>query len=140
MQNLPLKARSFVAIMIIIAISSLILRILITQIMKFNIEQNESNAQSTLKLISTALENYAKDNHGLFPANLSILTHPAPPYLDRDYIFLSPIKGYNYSCLRLEPSGYSCSANPSSCKLSGRRVYTITSGGLLLSEECNKKE
>lgn len=135
-----IRGLTFVAIMIIIAICALLLRFLITQIIKINIEQNESNAQATLKLISTALENYAKDNQGVFPLSFSLLTQAIPPYLDRDYIVSSPLRGYNYSCLRLEPSGYSCSANPTRCKLTGNTVYTITSGGLLLSEECSSKE
>ena len=134
------KARSFVAIMIIIAISSLLLRFGIERIIKISIEKNESDAQATLKLISTALDNYAADNHSLFPASLSVLSQTTPHYIDKDYIDESPIKGYNYSCLRLEASGYSCSANPTSCKLSGTMVYTITSGGLLVSEKCERKE
>lgn len=126
--------------MIIIAVVGLLLKIAIEQIIKVNIEQNESNAQATLKLISTALENYAKDNKGIFPARIPVLTQPTPPYLDKDYTLESPIKGYNYNCARLEPSGYSCYAAPTRCRLTGNMAYTITSGGLLVSEECNKKE
>lgn len=134
------RARSFVTIMVVIAISSLLLRIAIEQIIKINISQNESNASSTLKLISTALENYAKDHLGVYPSELSALTQTSPPYLDKDYIASSTIKGYNYSCSRLEPSGYSCSANPTRCGLTGNMIYTISSGGLLISEVCSRKE
>jgi type II secretory pathway pseudopilin PulG len=134
------EARSFVTLMIVIAIFSLILRIAIEKIIKINISQNESDASSTLKLISTALENYAKDNQGIFPSNLSILIQTNPPYLDKDYIASSSVKGYNYICSRLESSGYSCSASPVKCKLTGEMLYTITTGNLLVSEECSKKE
>lgn len=134
------KASSFVTIMIIIAVCSLLLRIIIEQIIKLNIEQNESNAQATIKLLSTALENYAKDNRGVFPANVLILTKTNPPYLDKDYIDVSPVKGYNYSCPRIEPSGYNCYAHPIRCGLTGNIVYSITSGGLLITEGCSKKE
>jgi len=126
-------------IMIVIAFLALVLRFGIDRIIKFNISQNESNAQGTLKLISAALENYALDNQGIYPINLSLLTKSKPPYLDRDYIILSPSKGYNYGCSRLEPSGYSCYASPVRCKLSGTVVYTITTGGLLVSENCETK-
>jgi type II secretory pathway pseudopilin PulG len=132
------RAKSFVTIMIIIAFLALLLRFAIDRIIKFNIVQNESNAQSTLKLLSVALENYAKDNQGLYPTNLSVLTKSKPAYLDKDYILQSPSKGYNFGCLRLEPSGYSCSANPVRCKLNGTMVYTVTTGGLFVSEECEK--
>jgi competence protein ComGC len=134
------RARSFVTIMIIIAISSLVLRIALERIIKINIAQNESNAQTTLKLISTALENFAKDHLGNYPAGLSTLTQTNPSYLDKDYIAQSPIKGYNYSGPVFGPSGYSCSASPVKCKLTGDFFYTITTGGLLVSEECSKKE
>lgn len=134
------KAKSFVAIMIVIALLALVLRIVIEETMKTSIEQNESNAQTTLKLISVALENYAANNKGSFPANLSILTQADFRYLDRDYIAQSPIKGYNYTCSRLESSGYSCSAFPVSCNLTGRMTYLVSTGGLFVSENCSKKE
>jgi hypothetical protein len=132
--------RSFVTIMIIIAVSALGLRIALTQVIRINIVQNESNAQGTLKLISAALENYASNNQGSFPRTLSALIKPRPSYLDRDYILESPIKGYHYNCLRLEPTGYNCSASPVKCGLTGKIIYTVTTGSLSVSEECNKKE
>lgn len=135
-----MKGRSFVAIMIIVAVTSLLLRFGIEQIIKINILQNESVAQATLKLISTALENFAKDNRSSYPLSLSLLARSAPAYLDQDYISKSPIRGYEYSCLRLEPSGYACSAAPIKCNLSGKAIYTITTGGSLVLEECSKKE
>lgn len=134
------RARSFVTIMIVIAVSALLLRVSIEQIIKINITQNESNALATLKLISTALENYAKDNHGVFPLSLSVLIQTTPPYLDRDYIGESPIKGYNYTCPKLEPSGYSCGARPVKCNITGKTIYTINTGHSFASEECSKKE
>ena len=134
------RAKSFVTIMIIIATLALFLRFALDGIIKFNISQNESNAQGTLKLISAALENYAKDNHGIYPAGASLLTKSKPPYLDKDYIMQSPAKGYIYACARLESSGYSCNASPVNCKLSGNMAYSITTGSLLVSEECQKRE
>ena len=134
------RARSFVMIMMVIAVCALVLRVLIERLIKINITQNESNAAMTLKLISAALENYAEDNLGAYPVNFSLLAQAKPPYLDKDYLAKSPLKGYNYSCLRLEPSGYSCSASPTRCKLTGNTVYTITTGGSLISEICERKE
>lgn len=127
-------------IMIITAVSALLLRIAVKEIIKLNIAQNESYASSTLKLISTALENYAKHNQGIYPVSLSVLTQTTPPYLDKDYITLSPLKGYDFECSRLEPSGYSCTAVPLKCKLHGNMTYNIITGGTLISEECSKKE
>jgi Tfp pilus assembly protein PilE len=134
------RGLSFLAIMIIIAFCALLLRFAIDRIIKFNITQNEATAQATLKLISTALENYARDHLGAFPTNFSVLTQSNPPYIDKNYIAASAVKGYYYSCLRLEPSGYNCTASAAKCGLTGRMSYTISTDGLLLSEECDKKE
>jgi len=134
------RARSFIMIVVIIAIMSLILRVALEQLIKINSAQNESIAQATLKLISAALENYAEDNAGKFPTSISVLTQTNPSYLDKDYIAQSPIKGYNYTCSKLEVSGYICSASPLRCKITGRMVYTATTGGLFISDSCEKKE
>jgi len=133
-------AKSFVTIMIVIAVSALLLRITVEKLIKINIAQNESNASLTLKLISAALENYAKDNQGIFPAEISVLTKTSPPYLDKDYVAQSPFRGYSFSCSRLEASGYSCSATPVKCRLSGNLMHSVSTGGLLISEECSRKD
>lgn len=132
--------KSFITIMIVTAICVLILRIVIKQIIKGNISQNESNAYATLKLVSAALENYAKDNKGLYPSSISVLTKAQPPYLDKEYIPPSPLKGYVFNCPRIEASGYNCYASPIKCNLTGQTTYTIITGGSLISEECSKKE
>ena len=138
MQNT--KAKSFITIMIVIAVVALLLRIAIDKIIKINIAQNESRASVTLKFISAALENYAKDNLDAYPAEFSALTKLKPPYLDNDYVGLSPLRGYNYVCPRLEPSGYTCYASPVKCRLTGNMSYTVTTGGLFISEECKLKD
>ena len=56
------KARSFVTLMVVIAVTAFTLRFAIEQVIRTNITQNESNASATLKLIATALENFAKNN------------------------------------------------------------------------------
>lgn len=134
------KARSFVVIMIVISLAALILRIAIVQFINFSIIQNEANAQETLKLISTAIENYAKDHLGVFPTGLEALIQAKPAYIEKEYIDLSSTKGYNFNCMSLESSGYTCSATPTRCNLSGRKSYIITTGQVIATEECGKKE
>ena len=80
------KAKSFVAIMVILALSALVLRIAVEEIIKISIARNQSNASMTLKLISAALENYAKDKSGVYPVSIAALTQVKPSYLDRDYL------------------------------------------------------
>jgi len=134
------QARSFVVIMIVIALSALALRMLIGKVINVTSSQNESNAQTTLKLISTAFENYAKDNHGAYPANIAVLIQSKPPYLDKDYLKQSPIKGYSYDCNRLDAAGYSCHAFPTRCRLTGKLEFSVTTGSLLISEDCDVNE
>jgi type II secretory pathway pseudopilin PulG len=138
------RAKSFVTIMIVIALVAFVLRLALSSIIKITIVQNESQAQSALKLITAALENYAQDNQGAYPAQFRQLTQTKSgnlaPYLDADYLSASGIKGYNFSCPRLEASGYSCSAQPILCKFTGSKTYTITTGSPLIEEECDKKE
>lgn len=135
-----IKARNTITLVVIIAVVSLLLRIAIARIIKINISQNESVALLNVKLISTALENYAKNNQGAFPSSFSALIKTNPSYLDKDYIVESPIKGYNYSCSRLDFSGYNCSATPVKCNITGRVIYTVTTGVLLVPEKCSKKD
>lgn len=134
------QGRSLVTLTVTIAVVAIVLRFGAEKVLKVTITQNESDALNTLKLISTSLENYAKDNVGVFPANFSILTQTKPAYIDKDYIGLSPVKGYNYKFLRLEAYGYSLLAEPTMCNFTGRKIYTITTGGVLMTEECGKKE
>ncbi len=134
------KAKSFVVIMISIALFALAVRTLASKVIRLTSSRNEANAQATLKLISAAIENYAKDNQGLYPEKIALLTQSKPPYLDKDYIKLSPSKGYSYNCSRLNSSGYSCSALPTRCKLTGKIAFNISTGNLLISEDCDKKE
>jgi len=61
------KARSFVMIMIAVGLSALLLRTMIQRFIVYNVERNQSLALVNLKLFYTALENYAKDNKGVYP-------------------------------------------------------------------------
>jgi len=132
------KGRSFVVIMLSIALGALILRFAVEQIIKISIEQNESYAQATIKLVSAALENFAKDNNGLFPEEISTLTQSQ--YLDKDYTSFSSVRGYVFNCSRLVQSGYNCSAVPVLCDLTGRTNYLISTGGLFIYEKCGRKD
>ena len=140
MLKMNTRAKSFVVIMIVISLSLLFLRIIAEKIINITCIQNESNAQSTLRLISAALENYAKDNQGVYPGKVSVLVEAKPAYLDRDYITQPPVKGYTYNCSRLDASGYNCYAFPLRCGLTGKTAFTVTTGSLLISENCEEAE
>ncbi len=134
------KARSFVMIMIIIALSSLFLRLAIEKIIEFNIKQNESYAQATLKSVSTALENYSRDHQGVYPAEPSALTGGPARYMDKDYLSGSLSKGYEFTCRRMDSSGYNCSALPLKCGFTGSKIYSVSTSGLFVFEDCSGKD
>lgn len=127
--------------MIAIALVSLLLRFALEKAIKFNIAQNESSAQSTLKLISAALENFAASNNAVYPSAFAQLTEANPQsYIGINYTAKPNFKGYIYNCPRLEPSGYNCVAAPSRCALTGNKVFSVSTGNLFVTEECGKKE
>jgi type II secretory pathway pseudopilin PulG len=125
--------------MLFIAILALLLRFTIKQTIKATIVQNESKVSAILKSIAAALENYARDHQSLFPANFAALLY-GPAYLDKNYLTNFPVKGYIFHCLRFESSGYNCVASPLKCNITGRTVFTITTGGIMLSEECGRRD
>jgi len=125
--------------MIVVALSALLLRSAIHKIIVYKIEQNQLVAQVNLKLFSTAMENYAKDNKNAYPTSVDLLTKNKPVYLERDYLAVTSMRGYEYDCQRLEASGYNCTASPLNCKLTGKMVYSVSTGGLIMAESCDKK-
>jgi hypothetical protein len=135
------KGRSFLTVIIIIAFVALFLRFSSVGLIQWTIDQNEAIAQDSLKLVSTALELYAKDHMGSYPRTLNALIQSKPAYIDREYIAEpSRRKGYVFTCSRLEQSSYSCSAVPGICGLTGKKVFTVTTGGSMIVEECLKDE
>ncbi|MCX5710310.1 MAG: hypothetical protein NT088_06295 [Candidatus Omnitrophica bacterium] len=133
------RGKSFVSIMIAIALAALILRVALDRFLSYSIAQNESAAGQTLKLISASMENYAHDT-GAYPKDFATLTQSKPAYLDKDYIALSPLKGYIYSCPKMDATGYICSAQPYKCRLTGNTGFSISTGSLFVSEKCGKSE
>lgn len=134
------SAKSLVVIMLIAAICAFILRIAVIKAIRLNISYDETVASATLKLISAALENYSKDNKGLFPSSISALATTKPAYLDRDYTKQFPIKGYNYICDRLDSLGYNCSAVPIKCNITGQKIFKVSTGSLFVTQDCRKEE
>lgn len=130
---------SFVTAMIMAALIALAVRFAAEQFIAWSISQNEANAVDTLKLISTAIENYAGDHLGLYPTNLTALCESKPAYIERSYTKLSAAKGYVFECPVLDPTGYACQASPLRCKTTGKTVYRITTGGSRTDQDCGRK-
>jgi Tfp pilus assembly protein PilE len=109
----------------------------IPKLIAANIANNEAEAQKTLKIISIACENYGKANKGVYPRELSALTQRTPKYLNVDYT-LSPTSGYAYNFSSTD-TGYTVNAKPLKAGVTGSRVFTITTGGVLTSVACGEE-
>ncbi|MBL7081201.1 MAG: prepilin-type N-terminal cleavage/methylation domain-containing protein [Candidatus Omnitrophica bacterium] len=129
------KGFTLVEIMIVVAIVALLAAIAIPNLLRARVNANESNAQATLKTISTACESYAAANNGNYPTAMTDLTKAKPAYLNEDYTAAAR-HGYAYACGTLKITGYSCTATPSNCGTTGTKVYTIKTGAVLSSADC----
>jgi len=118
---------TLVEIIIVVAIIAALAAIAIPNLLRAKIATNESLAQSTLKSISNALENYTITN-GKYPGDTTSLIGSAPPYLNKDY-FSAPFNGYTFTA-SLSDFAYSVTAVPASAS-QGVTSYTISTGAVL---------
>lgn len=134
------SARGFLPAVISIAIIVIILKIGIAQFVRVSMVQNEARAQEMLRLLSVAFENYARDHLGTYAQQIANLTASEPAYLGNDVLSRPSQDGYVFSCERMEPLGYQCSAVPVNCAVTGRHTYSISTGGSFQSRRCVPNE
>ena len=91
---------------------------------------NETIAQATLKTMSTAVEKFASANNGKYPATIAALTGATPPYLNQDYT-ASARQGYTFAAVSMNTTGYCFTATPVSVGTTGKRTYSIRTGGVI---------
>lgn len=124
------------AIGIVVApILAIILAISIPGVFLGRLRANEVNAQTALKNISAAYENFHV-SEGKYPASVDDLMNTDTPYIDKDYTS-EVYRGYNISCRTIGSSGYNCSAVPVKCGITGSKVFVIDDTGTLYDEECD---
>ncbi len=125
------KGFTLVEIMIVVAIIALLAAIAIPNLLRARLSSNEALAQSTVRAISTAAESFATANAGSYPGSEAALTGATPPYLNTAYCG-NTVSGYVYACT-FAAAGYTFTATPSASGTTGTMVYTITTGGNLVS-------
>lgn len=117
----------FIAILAAIAIPNLL---------RARLNANEASAQAVLKTVSTAAETYAVKYGGKYPqSELELTTQGYLPeaYNDRTS------RGYSFS-EEFKEGGYKITASPAACGVTGEKVFTISTNGVLSTSECKKEE
>ena len=122
------KGFTLIEILIVIAILAILTMIAIPNILRVRMSANDAIAQTTLKTISKAIEQFLISN-STYPASVDELTTATPPYLNQDY-FIGTRAGFTYSST-LTPGTYSIVATPVSVGQSGTTIFTITTGAVL---------
>ncbi len=129
------KGFTLVEIMIVVAIIVIVIAMVSVNLLRPKVTAVETNAQTTLKTMGTALESYAGENGGIYATgnDLSQLYNPDPKYINKDYVadctVASPCQGYSYSC-QLAMAGYTCTATPDA-GYTGARTFQIVTGARL---------
>ncbi len=127
---------TLVEIMIVVAIVALLAAISVPGLLRARVTANESHAQATLRAITDGNETYAAANNGSYADSIAALTGTTPPYLSEDYT-ATVRYGYNFACDAMSFTGYSCTAVPATCNLTGNRNFTITTGAVFTSSDCS---
>lgn len=122
------RAFTLVELMIVIAIIALLALEAIPSLLRSRISTNDAVAQSTLKSIAMALENYMVVN-GYYPDSTNSLLGVSPPYLNKDY-FAGTHSGYTYTA-NISNYSYTVRAIPNVAGQTGTTTYTVTTGGVL---------
>lgn len=110
------------------AIIAIIAAIAIPNILRVRVSANDAMAQSTLKAVAAALENYMVVK-GFYPDSTDDLIGDTPPYLNKDY-FAGTHAGFTYVAT-LSQYSYSVEASPVIEGQSGTTTLTMTTGGVV---------
>ena len=127
----PRKGFTLVEIMIVVAIIALLAAIAIPNLVRARIHANDAAAIKILKALAVASDMYSTlaSNSGNYPADMTALVGPAPPYISTNYCGSTTL-GYTFTCNN-SPGSYTYTATPTAVGVTGTTTYTITVGGVV---------
>jgi len=127
------KGFTIMEIMVVVFIITALAAIAVPNLLNARKNANETNAKSLLKTIATACENYANDHNGDYPAVMTDLTSPTPPYLNVDY--LGDSQGYTFAWpTQGVVTTYTFTAVPVS-GATGSRSFSVCEGAVFTEAE-----
>lgn len=127
---------TLVEIMIVVAIIALLAVIAIPSLMRARVSANDALAQSTLRTLATAAQNYAADNDAAFPTAFTDLSGASPAYTNNDYS--AAVSGFSYTFSGGGATGdFSIVATPTTCGKTGSKVCTIDATASISCVACS---
>ena len=135
-----LKGKGFAIAGIVLGVMCLTIlpMMAIPGLLRARIKANETATKETVKIISSAIENYKAAHNGIYPLSEEDLLFSTPPYLAKSYD-KKTIYGYKYS-LDLSPDGYEVVAAPKNCGIEGDKIFMVRTGQELTEIDCKIKE
>ena len=130
---LPLAVMAVIIFLGALPPAGLLTAVTIPHYLRTRAAAQEVFTRKTLEEIHEAIETYHALNEE-YPRSEKDMVNVDPPYLARRY-HECRLRGYYYT-FDFWPGGYKVSAEPVNCGVSGRKVYTLTIGGVIRESEC----
>jgi len=128
------QKKQFLGIIILGAIGVIAVAVAAPSFFKAKLAANEVRAETRIKTIIGAIDSYANINNGEHPLGIHSLTSAKPPYLSEEFDNKT-IQGYNYYLIS-DPKEYTIIAEPSSCGVTGSKIFKASVDGAIYEEEC----
>ena len=122
---------TLVEIMIVVAVLSLIAAMSIPNFLTARHSANESEAISSMRMISTACESFrAAQTPRSYPVNLAALSSALPPYLD-SALAGGAKQGYSFVYALVNANQFTVMATPQTVNVTGTRVFFVDETGVI---------
>ena len=130
------KAFTFIEIMLVMAIISLLSTVVIPMSLRARNNANEAAAIASLKTINTACTSFfATQTPPTYPETLAVLGSATPPYIDADLANATSAatarRGYFYTYSGVNANQFTCTATPAISNTTGTRVFFIDETGVV---------